>query len=68
MAARHPGHSRPMEDREDPHRPGDPYYADGGSPFVPLLLTLALLVLILFIFWLITTTSMAAVGAATGSG
>lgn len=61
MPAHGIGHHSPMEDRENP-RSEDPYYSDGRSAFVPLLLTLALVAFIVFLFWFITATSMSMVG------
>ncbi|MGN6779978.1 MAG: hypothetical protein ACTHJH_00590 [Marmoricola sp.] len=50
-----------MEDRENP-RSEHPYYSDGRSAFVPLVLTLVLVAFIVFLFWFITATSMSMVG------
>lgn len=56
------GHDGGMQDRENP-KSDHPYYSDGRSPFVPLLLTLLLLALIVLLFWFITAASMPLVPA-----
>ncbi|MGN6251030.1 MAG: hypothetical protein ACTHNS_04350 [Marmoricola sp.] len=53
-----------MDDRQEFSGHSHP---DAGGPLVPLLITVVLLALIVFLFWLITATSMASVGPHTGS-
>lgn len=59
-----PGHPTAMDDRQEFSGHSHP---DAGGPLVPLLITVVLLALIVFLFWLITATSMASVGPHTGS-
>jgi hypothetical protein len=55
-----------MDDRHEPLTAQDFSTPDRG-PFVPLVLTLLLLALIVLVFWVITVTSMAAVGGSTAN-